>query len=304
MENLQQTTQQKTFHNATGKIDYPLTNDYMFRAVLQKNQKVLKGLIAALLHLNSQDIQSADILNPIVLGEFIDDKTFVLDVKVMLDNSAIINLEMQVLKQDFWSNRSLSYLCGIFNNLEKGEDYSQVMPAYHIGIVDFTPFPAYPEFYASNKMMNIKNHYIYNDNFTLNVLDLNQIALATEEDKAFKIDYWAQLFKAKTWEDFKMLAKTDDVFEETCETVYNLNQDRAVRYWCEAREEGERILRTYQNIQKRDKAELAKKNAEIAQKNSLLEQQQNMITEMQSIICEMRSEISELKTQLENTKNS
>ncbi len=271
MENLQQTTQQKTFHNATGKIDYPLTNDYMFRAVLQKNQKVLKGLIAALLHLNSQDIQSADILNPIVLGEFIDDKTFVLDVKVMLDNSAIINLEMQVLKQDFWSNRSLSYLCGIFNNLEKGEE-------------------VYPEFYASNKMMNIKNHYIYNDNFTLNVLDLNQIALATEEDKAFKIDYWAQLFKAKTWEDFKMLAKTDDVFEETCETVYNLNQDRAVRYWCEAREEGERILRTYQNIQKRDKAELAKKNAEIAQ--------------LQSMISEMRSEISELKTQLENTKNS
>lgn len=48
--------------------------------------------------------------------------------------------------------------------------------------------------------MNVKKHYIYNDNFTLNVLDLSQIELATDEDKAYKMDYWAKLFKAKTWE--------------------------------------------------------------------------------------------------------
>ncbi len=85
--------------------------------------------------------------------------------------------------------------------LKKGGQYKQVMPAYHIGIVDFSPFPDYPEFYATHKMMNVKKHYIYNDKFTLNVLDLNQIELATDEDKAYQIDYWARLFKAKTWED-------------------------------------------------------------------------------------------------------
>ncbi|MDE7206300.1 MAG: Rpn family recombination-promoting nuclease/putative transposase [Lachnospiraceae bacterium] len=88
----------------------------------------------------------------------------------------------------------------IFQNLESGESYAQVKPAYHIGILNFSPFPDYPELFATNKMVNIKNNYIYNDNFTLNVLDLTQIHLATEEDKAYKIDYWAKLFKAKTWE--------------------------------------------------------------------------------------------------------
>ena len=126
----------------------------------------------------------------------------------------------------WWTaDRSLSYLCSIFQNLESGDDYSDVKPAYHIGILDFSPFPDYPEFYATNKMMNVKKHYIYNDNFTLNVLDLNQIHLATEEDKAYEIDYWAKFFKAKTWEDLKMLAQKNDAFEETCETVYKLNQD-------------------------------------------------------------------------------
>lgn len=44
--------QEKTFQNATGRIDYTLMNDYMFRAVLQQNENVLKGLISSLLHLN------------------------------------------------------------------------------------------------------------------------------------------------------------------------------------------------------------------------------------------------------------
>lgn len=119
-------------------------------------------------------------------------------------------------------------------------------------------------------MMNIKKHYIYNDNFTLNVLDLNQIHLVTDEDKAYKIDYWAKLFKAKTWEDFKMLAQNDNVFEETCETVYKLNQDDTIRYWCEMREEGHRILRTYQSLLNASNAKLAEKDATIAEKDAAI----------------------------------
>lgn len=45
--------QATSFRNATGKIDYTMTNDYMFRAVLQENEKVLTGLICSLLHLGT-----------------------------------------------------------------------------------------------------------------------------------------------------------------------------------------------------------------------------------------------------------
>lgn len=262
--------QGNTFQNATGKIDYTLMNDYMFRAVLQENEIVLKGLISSLLHLPSGAIQSTTILNPIELGKTFNDKTFVLDIKVLLNDETIINLEMQVAKQDFWTNRSLSYLCSIFQNLESGDDYSNVKPAYHIGILDFSPFPNYPEFYATNQMINVKKHYIYNGNFTLNVLDLTQIHLATEEDKAYKIDYWAKLFKAKTWEELRMLAQKDNAFKETCETVYKLNQNEEVRYLCEMREEGQRILRTYESLLKMKDEKLAETAAALAEKDAMI----------------------------------
>lgn len=265
-----------TFKNAFGKIDYTLTNDYMFRAVMQENETVLKGLVSSLLHLDFSDIRSVTILNPIALGKAFDEKTFVLDIKVLLNNAMVINLEMQVAGQDFWNDRSLIYLCNIFNNLKSGDDYSHVMPACHIGILDFTPFPEQPEFYATNKMMNVRKHYVYNDKFTLNVLDLRQIDMATDEDKAYKLDYLARLFKARTWEDLRMIAHDDDILEQTCETMYNLNQDEVTRYWCEAREDGLRIMRTIQNQYK----------AEIAEKDSIIAQQQAEIRKLKKALNE------------------
>ena len=122
-------TPTKTFKNATGKIDYTMTNDYMFRAVLQENKKVLTGLICSLLHLKRSDVKTILILNPIELGKAINDKTYVLDIKILLNNALVINLEMQVLRQDFWTDRSLLYLCRAFDNLEKGNDYTAIKPA-------------------------------------------------------------------------------------------------------------------------------------------------------------------------------
>ena len=67
-----------------------------------------------------------------------------------------------------------------------------------------------------------------------------------------------------------MLAQNDNVFEETCETVYKLNQNNEVRYLCEMREEGQRIVRTYQNMLKRRDAAIAEKDSELAEKDSII----------------------------------
>ena len=101
--------QAQNFANAIGVIRYKMTNDYMFRYILQKNEKVLKGLICSLLCLKPQET---------------------------------------------------------------------------------------PEFYATYKMLNIKNHHVYSDKFVLAVVDLSRIDLATDEDVACGLEHWARLFKA------------------------------------------------------------------------------------------------------------
>ena len=224
---------------ATGNIDYGLTNDYMFRAILQKSRKTLIGLASALLHLNPEDIKDIEITNPIILGESINAKTFILDVNILLNNSRMLNLEMQVNNLHNWENRSLCYLCSDFSQLNKGDAYEDIKPVINIGILDYTLFEDAPEFYAEFELLNKKTHRRYSDKLGISVLDLTQIDMASDEDKAYGIDTWATVFKAKTWEELRMAVQSNEYMKDAAETLYELNSDETIRQQYEARRRAE-----------------------------------------------------------------
>ena len=291
-----------TLDQATGPVQIPMTNDYLFRALLQKNNHVLKGLICALLHLKPEEVTSVTILNPIVLGEYIDNKDFILDIRCLLNDNTIINLEMQVVNQHNWPERSLSYLCRSYDNLKSGEDYIHVKTAIQIGILDFTLFPNAPEFYATYMMANIKNHQIYSSKLRLSVLDLTHIDLATEEDRLFHIDYWASLFKATTWEEIKMLAQKDSMIKEASDTILQLSQDEQIRLRCEARAD----YLYWQKIEEEYKKELEENKKEL-EKNyqKVLREKQQLADDIQKLENDNREKnllIAQLQAQLEQKK--
>ena len=70
--------------------------------------------------------------NTIIQGSKADEKTTMLYIKILLNNRKIINLEMQNIDRHDWQERSLIYLCRCFNNIKKGADYIDVIPAQHI----------------------------------------------------------------------------------------------------------------------------------------------------------------------------
>ena len=193
--------------HVSGEIRYNMTNDFMFKCVLQNNNHVLIRLLCSLLHLKEEEISSATVTNPIKPGDTIDGKTVILDVHVLMNDNTQVNLEMQVINYQNWVDRSTYYLCKSFTSLKKGEDYENVKPSYQIGFLDYTLFPKAPEFYATYLLMNQRSHQVYNDKLRLSVVCLSQIDLATEEDRRYQIDVWARLFKATTWEELKMLAE-------------------------------------------------------------------------------------------------
>ena len=285
----------KELQNATGEIRYNMTNDYMFRYVLQKNKKVLKGLICSILHLEVEDVKSVEIQNPINMSEDITGKEFILDIQVLLNDNTLINLEMQVNNNYDWTERTLSYLCRNYDQLYRGQKYKEVMPVYHIGFLDFSLYPEQQEFYATYRMLNVKNHQLYSDKLTIGVIDLSRIELATEEDKAYKIDYWARLFKAKTWEDLKMLAQNNEYLEEAAESIYKANADDILMQKCRAREEVERRERTYQ----RDMKLLQEVKVELEEEiKGLLQDKEELLQDKESLL----KRIEELEKQLGKSK--
>ena len=273
-----------TLEEATGEIRYNMTNDYMFRYVLEKNEKVLRGLISSLLHLKLEEIRTIQITNPIISSEDNAGKEFILDINIELNNDTKINLEMQMHNQNNWPDRSLSYLCRSFDQLYRGSKYEEAFPVIHIGFLNFTLFPDYPEFYASHMLLNVKNHHLFSSKIRISVVDLTRIDLATDEDKVHAIDYWARIFKAKTWEEIKMLAKDNESMKEAVNSIFMANADDIVRQKCLAREDAERHERTLQ----RDMKILKDENAELKGEN----------TELKGEVAELKDELAELKKRI------
>lgn len=281
MNNLKNSDSMPKLASFTGAIDYPLMNDYMFRSVMQSNKNVLKGLLCSLLHLDPANVREVQILNPIELGKKISDKEFILDIKVLMNDNTAIDLEMQINNQYNWPERSLVYLSRLFDGLNAGESYRAVKPAFQIGILNFTPFPGHPEFFSTYKMMNIKNYYKYSDKFTIHVLDLTQIHLADREDKDHDLDKWAKLFRALTWEDFKMISKENKSMQEAGETLFTLNEDDRIRDLCEARED---YRRTWEGV-KQEMDELRSSNEE---KIAVIEKKDNLIASLEAQVAELQ----------------
>ena len=270
---------EKSFQNATGPLAYNMTNDYMFRAVLQQNNKVLRGLICSLLHLTEEEVVSVSITNPIILGEALESKEFRLDINVVLNDHTLINLEMQVVNYCNWLDRSVSYLCRSYDRLQRGQEYNAARPVIHIGFLDYTLFPDTPEFYATYKLLNVKNHHIYSDNLVLSVIDLTQINLATTEDKVWQTDYWASLFKATTWEEIKMLAQKNDYLNEASNTIFRLSADEEIQKRCRDREDYYQDIRTYEHIIAEKDAVIA---ATIADKDAIIADRDSLIAELEA----------------------
>lgn len=198
----------------------------------------------------------------------------------MLNDDTLINLEMQVANEYNWAERSLSYLCRSYDQLYRGQEYEETLPVIHIGFLDFTLHPSHPEFYATYQMLNVKNHLLYSDKFTLSVVNLNQIKMATEEDKAYKIDFWAAIFKAKTWEELRMMANDNEYLQEAAESLYVANADEIVRQQCRAREDAERRERTLERAKRLAEEALEKERKE---KELVIKEKETALKEIEKL---------------------
>ena len=278
------------WHELSGKINYSLCNDYLFRALLQTDPDALNYLISCLLEL-PLDTLNVVIQNPIELGDEISDKDYVLDLKVLVNNEILCNVEMQVWNQSYWAPRSLAYLCRTFaDQFSYGGKFSHPMPAIHVGILSFS-FPNVDKFYSHFFMMEKDSHAVYSSLLQINVLSLLHLDKATTADRSSGLFTWARFFRAGTWEELKMLEKEDARIGTAANTVFRLMCDDKVRMQMEAREDFYRIMDSY-------KEELEEQRAKIEEQSEELKKQRVKVEEQSEELAAANDQLKEKNDQL------
>ena len=291
------------FDTVSGPLPCNLCNDLMFRIVFEVNQEALKALLCSLLHLKTDDILEMEIRNPIRLGKRVADKKYIYDIYLLLNNQQKIHLELQVVQQSFWTDRSLCYLCRDFGNLNAGDTYDQVKPLVQIDILDFDLYEGAEEFYSVYHLAHDKTGRIYSSKLALHVLQLNKEEHATEEDKLYQIDYWTRLFKATTWEELKMLAQEHEILQSTVETIYRVNADDYTREEIRAREDELRVQRTIENELKENQKKISEQRKQLLEQSRRLDEQwEQLATQSEQLATQseqLASQSEQLATQSE-----
>lgn len=279
----------KSYETVSGPILYNLTNDYMFKATLQESQMALKGLVGALLNVPPSSLE-VSVTNPIILGRNIATKDFFLDVRVIINQYEHMNLEMQIIDWGNWLERSVSYTSRMYDNLCVGQDYVCAVPIHHVGFIGFDLFEYGNKFYDTFILTNLDNSLVYTNKFKVSVVNLKHIDDATEHDKSSKLDQWAKLITAKTWEELKDIAKEDPYMEATAKTLFELSQD----------------FDAIENARRRNEyfAMVARKDATITEQTTTINEQNNTINEQNNTISEQAAKIAELLAENERLRNN
>ena len=176
-----------------------------------------------------------------------------------------------------------SYAARSFDQLNSGEEYKEVLPVHSIGFLNFTLFEDQPEFFATYELRNKKTGHLYSSKFSIHVLDLTRIDLATAEDQNYEIDRWAKLFKAKTWEELRMIAKNNPDLLQASNDLYTVNTDEIIRQQARARADAEFWERN--------------KNAKIKRLEDTIAEKDTIISQKDAELLHLKEEIAKLKQQ-------
>lgn len=223
--------------------------DFCFKE-LMVDPEIRKGFIAAVLGVKQEEIASTELMPTYLRKEHVDDKLGILDVRVLLNNSVQVDIEIQVAPFEAWTERVLFYLCKMFSSqIHEGDAYCSLEKCIHIGVLDFVLFPEDKEYYSCFHLLEDQRGRMYSDKLEIHTLELPK--LADYEYPETELLNWARFMNAEKREEFEMVAKTSDSIQKAYDRLVNISADEKKRLKYEARE---KALRDYEWQMKTNRA--------------------------------------------------
>ena len=209
--------------------------DVAFKEIME-DEKARTGFLSAVLKISPEDIRETRILNTSLRREHEDDKQGILDVRLLMNDDAEIDIEIQLSWLKVWAERSLFYLAKMYaGQISPGQKYSVLKKCISISILDFILFPVEKEFYSCFHIREDTRNFIYTDKIEFHLIELPKLPEEPGEDSS-DIELWAKFISSEKKEEFDMLAQKNQYIESAYERLQAISRDKEKRLEYEARE--------------------------------------------------------------------
>ena len=197
--------------------------DYCFKELLT-DPEVRKGLVAAILNVDPQEIQETELMPTVLSKDGLDGKYGILDVRIRMKDRSQIGLEMQVAPFTFWDRRIIFYLGKMYTEqMKTGEGYEKLQKCVHVSILDFIHFPNDQECFREIALCDMKTKEKYTDQLEIYVLELKKLPPEQQEEPL--VIKWMRFLAGSKKEDFEKMAVKDEYIGEAYEVLQKLSAD-------------------------------------------------------------------------------
>ena len=156
-----------------------------------------------------------------------------------------VNLEIQVMKQGYYGQRSLYYWARLYNSLKRGDEYADLKRTILINILDFNLFDEhkYPHCHSCFGVYDLKTGNQLTKDLEIHFIELPKWQL-TDVNKLSDMERWVSYFDKKTTiNQLEAIAMQNQMIKEAvnAEVIFTADEIQQRRY--DLIEKGERDRR-------------------------------------------------------------
>ena len=219
-----------------------ILQDLMFKMFFSGDKGVLLSLLKTFLPI-PEDTQVLDILNTdsSIYPSAEDKKQIVLDLRLQLNTGENINVEMQSISKNDFLPRILFYWAKLYTgDLERGQNYEKLSPAYSLIFTEFEVIKSREDFVTSFSIRSdTPPHFNFNNHLNIIFIELDKFKKETLKDLFDLKDYWCYFIKRSGQmnpSELQVLSQANEEMKMATDHLKTLSKDKQVRLHEELRE--------------------------------------------------------------------
>ena len=239
-------------------------NDFYFKYLLGSEQRkhlTIQFLNDVLYENEETQIEDVIFLDKDQDPDFEHEKLSKLDILAQTNRGTQIDIEVQVLKHSYLSERFLYYWAGLYGSqLKEKEQYTQLKPTISIILLDFDYLPetAWHNIYH---ICNDISKQRLTDHFAMHFIEIKKFTYS-DIKKLTKLGTWAAYFSNCDEKEMEVLTMSNTVMKDVAKAENAFTNDETMRYKYMLREKAIRDYYSGLDDAKQEGIEIGEKRGE------------------------------------------
>ena len=207
-------------------------NDFYFKYLLGSEQRkhlTIQFLNAVLYENEETQIEDVSFLDKDQDPEFAHEKLSKLDILARTNTGMQIDIEVQILKHAYLSERFLYYWAGLYGSqLKEKDQYTQLKPTISIILLDFVYLPE-TAWHNVYHICNDISKQRLTEHFAMHFIEMKKFTYS-DIKKLTKLGTWAAYFSNCDTKEMEVLTMNNNVMKDVAKAENAFTNDETMRY--------------------------------------------------------------------------